>query len=309
MSEDQIKEFYKDKVDQLNMTSRDLAGQAKEGSLAVLAMEGLANENQDGFNRGSTEEESELDIIKRNLKNEPNLEILVDLAKQGDIDPWDLNLESITSVYLKAIKNNPGETLREAGKAIFYASVLLRMKSDILMSQSSDALNIGIHRELDDDAMLEDELARRQNKQITFDDLEAALRRRFIQKAKRFRKVTLLDLIAALQEARDEEETREYRKQQKFLDLDGYHIVEPELGDDLLDLVHAEDLEGCIEQLELILPRKLQTQNGMEFKELVEIVGNWSNAFLAIIFLAHDAKIELKQEEFYGDLWIYEPQS
>jgi len=254
------------------------------------------------------DEESELDIIKRNLKNEPNLEILVDLAKQGDIDPWDLNLESITSVYLKAIKNNPGETLREAGKAIFYASVLLRMKSDILMSQSNDALNVGLHRELDDDAMLEDELARRENKQITFNDLEAALRRRFIQKAKRFRKVTLKDLIAALQEARDEEETREYRKQQKLLDLDGYHVIEPELGDDLMDLVHAEDLEGCIEQLELILPKKLQEQDGMEFRELVELVGNWSNAFLAAIFLAHDAKIELKQEEFYGDLWIYEPQ-
>lgn len=297
MSEDQIKEFYKDKVDQLNIASGELAGEAKEGSLAVLAMEALSDE------------ENELDIIKRNLKNEPNLEILVDLAKQGDIDPWDLNLESITSVYLKAIKSNPGETLREAGKAIFYASVLLRMKSDILMSQSNDALNVGLHRELDDDAMLEDELARRENKQITFNDLEAALRRRFIQKAKRFRKVTLKDLIAALQEARDEEETREYRKQQKLLDFDSYHIIEPELGDDLMDLVHAEDLEGCIEQLELILPKKLQTQNGMEFRELVELVGNWSNAFLAAIFLAHDAKIELKQEEFYGDLWIYEPQS
>lgn len=292
MGELDIKKFYDHRAEEMQVASAELARDLAPGSLALLA----------------NDEESELDIIKRNLKDEPNLEILVDLARQGDINPWDLDLESVTSAYLRAIEINPGETLREAGKAIFYASVLLRMKSDILMMQGNDALNIGIHRELDDDAMLADELNRRESKQITFDDLESALRRRFIQKAKRFRKVTLKDLIAALQEARDEEENRAYRKQQKLLDLDGYHIIAPELSGDIMDLVHAEDLETCIEQLEILLPEKLLGKNGMEFQELVRLVGNWSNAFLAAIFLAHDAKIELVQKQFYGDLWIYEPQ-
>lgn len=296
MSEGQIKDFYKDKVDELHRTSSELAAQLPEGSLALLARD------------TSYDEQNELDIIKQNLKDEPNLEVLVDLAKQGEVNPWDLDLEKVTSLYLKAIEDNPGETLREAGKAIFYASVLLRMKSDILMHQSSDALNIGIHRELDDAALLEDELADTPTRQITFTDLEAALRRRFIQKAKRFRKVTLKDLIAALQEARDEEEARTYRKQLKLLDLDDYEIVAPEVSDNIMDLVHAEDLETVIEKLEVILPEQLLGKNGMEFTELVNLVRNWSNAFLAILFLAHDGKIELKQEVFYGDLWIYEPQ-
>ena len=296
MNEDHNKDFYQHKVEELNQASSALAAEIPEGSLATLARD------------TSYDEQSELDIIKQNLKDEPNLEVLVDLAKQGEVNPWDLDLEQVTTLYLKAIEDNPGETLREAGKAIFYASVLLRMKSDILMHQSSDALNIGVHRELDDAAMLEDELADTPTKQITFNDLEAALRRRFIQKAKRFRKVTLKDLISALQEARDEEESRAIRKQQRLLDLEGYEIVAPEVGDDIMDLVHAEDLETCIEKLEVILPEHLLGKAGMEFQELVDMVGNWSNAFLATIFLAHDGKIELKQEIFYGDLWIHEPQ-
>lgn len=254
-----------------------------------------------------TENLQELEIIKANLKDEPNLEILVNLARDGEIDPWDLDLEKVTTAYLKAISSSSGESLRHAGQAIFYASVLLRMKSDILMAQSNDALNIGIHRELDDAALLEDELGN-PVKQITFDDLEAALRRRFIQKAKRFRKFTLKDLISALQDARDEEEMRVARKQQRLFDLDAYRIITPDFSGDIMDLTHAENLEHCIERLQIILPEHLVGGECIEFKELVAIIGSWSNAFLSAIFLAHDNKVNLVQEEFYGDLWIYEPE-
>lgn len=280
-------DFYNHKIEELQQVSSDLSR---------------------SFNATLTEgDEDELDIIKANLKDEPNLEILINLARQGDIDPWDLDLEKVTTAYLRAISNNRGETLREAGQAIFYASVLLRMKSDILIAESKDALNIGIHRELDDDALLEDELASHPTKQITFNDLEAAIRRRFIQKAKRFRKLTLKDLISALQDAKDEEDHRLARKQQKLFDLDAYNIVAPDISGDIMDLTHAEDIEHCIERLRMILPEHLIDGEGMEFQDLVKLVGSWSNAFLSVIFLAHDNQIKLVQEEFYGDLWIYEP--
>lgn len=284
-----ISDFYSHKVEELQQVSSELSR---------------------SFNTALAEgSDDDLEVIKANLKDEPNLGILVDLARQGDIDPWDLDLEKVTTAYLKAISINRGETLREAGQAIFYASVLLRMKSDILIAESKDALSIGLHRELDDDAMLEDELASHPTKQITFDDLEAAIRRRFIQKAKRFRKLTLKDLISALQDAKDEEDMRQARKQQKLFDLDAYHIIAPELSGDIMDLTHAEDLEHCISRLQVILPEHLLDGEGMEFQKLVTLLGSWSNAFLSVIFLAHDNQIKLTQEEFYKDLWIYEPES
>ena len=45
----------------------------------------------------------------------------------------------------------------------------------------------------------------------------------------------------------------------------------------------------------------------VEFTNVVKLVGCWSNAFLATIFLAHEREIEMEQEEYYGDLWLYEP--
>ncbi|MEY3369589.1 MAG: hypothetical protein RLZZ361_259 [Cyanobacteriota bacterium] len=263
---------------------------------------------QEFYNQGMEVFENDLDHIKANL-DDASLEILVDMAKEGDLDPWDINLEKVTSKYLSAINQNPTDCLKEAGRAIFYASVLLRMKSDILAMQSSEALNIGIHRELDDNYLLEEELANNQIKQITFNDLEAAIRRKYIQKAKRFRKLTLKDLIQALQEAKEEEENRIYRKQQRLFDLENYSIIAPEVGDDIMELTHAENLEAAIERLNIILPEHIVDGDKLEFESIVRMLGCWSNAFLAILFLAHEHQIEFKQENFYGELWIHEPES
>lgn len=252
----------------------------------------------------------ELDDIKANLdKDDASLELLVDLAKQGDLDPWDIDLEMVTSKYLQAIgSNEQTDSLKEAGRAIFYASVLLRMKSDILVEQSNDALKIGVHNELDDGYLLEEELADKPTTQVTFNDLESAIRRKYIQKAKRFRRLTLKDLISALSDAKEEEEARIMRRQQKLFDLSDYSIIAPDVEGDILELTHAEDLEHVIERLRIILPEHLYDGASIEFKELVQMVGNWSNAFLATLFLAHEKEISYKQEEFYGDLYLYEPE-
>jgi len=263
---------------------------------------------QEFYSQGMDVFENDLDHIKANL-DDASLEILVDMAKEGDLDPWDINLEKVTSKYLSAINQNPTDCLKEAGRAIFYASVLLRMKSDILAMQSSEALNIGIHKELDDNYLLEEELANNQIKQITFNDLEAAIRRKYIQKAKRFRRLTLKDLIQALQDAKEEEENRIYRKQQKLFDLENYSIIAPEVGDDIMELTHAENLEAAIERLNIILPEHIVDGDKLEFESIVRMLGCWSNAFLAILFLAHEHQIEFKQENFYGELWIHEPES
>ena len=276
-------DFYSHKMEELQLTAQELS---KEGSAVAT------------LNR-----EDEINKIRENI-DDVSLELLVDLAKQGDINPWEVDLEKVTSKYLYAISQNPTECLKEAGRAIFYASVLLRMKSDVLLAQSNEALNIGLHKELDDDYLLDEELNSHDIKQITFTDLEAAIRRKYMQKAKRFRKLSLQDLISALQDAKDEEENRINRKEQKLFDLE-YSIIAPECGDDMLELTHAEDLESVIKKLEAILPEYLVDEQGLEFDEVVKIVGCWSNAFLAVLFLAHEYIIEFKQEEFYGPLWIF----
>lgn len=248
----------------------------------------------------------EMENIQKNI-DDSSLDILVEMAKLGEINPWDVDLEKVTSKYLQFVSSNKGDSLKEAGRAIFYASVLLRMKSDFLLEESHDALRIGLHKEMDDDALLQEELDRHDVKQITFNDLESAIRRKYISKAKRFRKLTLKDLINALQEAKDEEETRIHRKQQRLLDLEEYSIIAPDVEGDIMDLTHAENLEDVIEGLRVVLPEHLFEGSCIEFQQVVRMVGNWSNAFLATIFLAHEQEIEMQQEEYYGELWLHEP--
>lgn len=248
----------------------------------------------------------EMENIQKNI-DDSSLDILVEMAKHGEINPWDVDLEKVTSKYLQFVSSNEGDNLKEAGRAIFYASVLLRMKSDFLLEESHDALRIGLHKEMDDDALLQEELDSHDVKQITFNDLESAIRRKYISKAKRFRKLTLKDLISALQDAKEEEETRIYRKQQRLLDLEEYSIVAPDVEGDIMELTHAENLEDVIEGLRIVLPEHLFEGAGLEFRQVVNMVGNWSNAFLATIFLAHEQEIEMQQEEYYGELWLYEP--
>lgn len=250
--------------------------------------------------------------LDRLATGEESLDILVELAKTGEIDPWDIDLEQVTDRYLKAITkrnetNHRGdETLREAGQAIFYASVLLRMKSDILTNQANDALRVG--SDFDNFADLLDEDL--QNiRQVSFRDLERVLRKRNINKIKRFRKVTLEDLLAALQDAKREEEERSIRRaQQRFSFFDGHEIVEPEVSDDMSELTHAENLEEAIKRARIFVAEYL-VNTGADFKELVRVLGSWSNAFLAITYLSHDHEVTLEQKEIYGDLLIYGTQS
>lgn len=237
-----------------------------------------------------------------------SLEILVDLAKQGEIDPWDVDLEEVTEKYMEALDRIPKESLKEAARGIFYASVLLRLKSDVLSSKVNEALNVGLEDDLMD-GFFDDELDT--IKQITFRDLEGAISRRSMRRVPRHRPITLEDLIDALTGAEQEEKERAERKLQRQLMLENldYEIVEPEVSDDMLELTHAEDMESCLKRAKAFLTEYLINGEGIHFDELRKYLGCWSNSFLACCFLSHDNDVNLKQDVMYGDLMIYEPES
>ena len=57
------------------------------------------------------------------------VELLVQLADEGEIDPWDIDVVTVTDKFLDRLDE---ADLRTGGRALFYASVLLRMKSDAM---------------------------------------------------------------------------------------------------------------------------------------------------------------------------------
>jgi segregation and condensation protein A len=250
-----------------------------------------------------------LESLQSTKNLDAGLDILVDLAKSGEIDPWDVDLEVITAKFLNRIYESSIVSLKEAGKVIFYASTLLRIKSDMLSLKAAAALEVG----QEDDYSLEDELAEYDLKEISIREIESALVKRQIRKKPRFRKLRLDDLIMALQEASEEDERKKKRLAERislqgFSDIDDF--IEPEIeSDDLLELTHAENIEDAIEHSRYFLSEHLINGAGIRFEKLVQFLKSRSNAFLAVLFLAHESFILLRQEEFYGELWLYQAEA
>ena len=57
-------------------------------------------------------------------------EVLVELAKRGEMDPWDIDIAKATEKFLQYIDSLERRDLRIPARTLLYASILLRMKSD-----------------------------------------------------------------------------------------------------------------------------------------------------------------------------------
>ena len=72
------------------------------------------------------------------LYNQPSngtadgIEIIVNMAKKQEIDPWNIDIVQLTDKYLQQIVEMKQNNLRLTGRTLFFAAFLLRLKSDIL---------------------------------------------------------------------------------------------------------------------------------------------------------------------------------
>ena len=97
----------------------------------------------------------DLPEIEKHVDNE-GIGFLVNMAKAGKIDPWNINIVDITDKYLAHLCEMKSQNLRLTGRALLFASVLLNMKSrvldgvDVLQFQDEPENNL----EFDDDGKI-----------------------------------------------------------------------------------------------------------------------------------------------------------
>ena len=60
------------------------------------------------------------------------IEILVNLAKQGKIDPWNVDIVEVTDKYLMHLFQSKAQNLRLTGRTLLFAAILLKLKSNVL---------------------------------------------------------------------------------------------------------------------------------------------------------------------------------
>ncbi|KPQ42043.1 MAG: condensin subunit ScpA [Candidatus Methanoperedens nitroreducens] len=55
------------------------------------------------------------------------------MQKNGEIDPWNINIVELTDKFLKLVDELEKMDLRVSGRTLLYASILLRMKSNAIV--------------------------------------------------------------------------------------------------------------------------------------------------------------------------------
>ena len=248
------------------------------------------------------------------------VELLVQLAENGEIEPWDIDIVHVTDAFLEKLDETD---LRTTGRALFYASVLLRMKSDEMLADDDE--------EDEPDAepwelAMEGGAADPADPEFDpIDRLEAEMDRRLERKSTRGSPETLDELVRELREAeRDSwwKRSREYdttdspsgyARGTQTLD---YHTGdefrrdgEPTAGD-ATDRTHDEDIEEVIADIDATLRTHFEKgRTEVLFTEVETAGGRPFMTFLALLFMAHRGSIRLQQDELFGDLWIRDPSA
>lgn len=245
------------------------------------------------------EQQDKQAIDAKNLSG--GLEILVQLAEKGDIDPWDIDIIDVTDKYLSLLDKSPRENLLNAGRAIFFASVLLRLKSEILLNISNETL---LSSEQIENFFPEDELLFQEDGlHLDLSKLESYIIRSSLGKNQRKRRISLNDLIVALKQAEDEEERRTLRAKLKV--QNAYTIIADELPENVLEIAQDDDIEEVVEKIEAIIEEHLTSEKPITLSFLAEILNNKLKPFLALLFLAQLQKVVLEQTDFYGEVYIH----
>jgi segregation and condensation protein A len=240
------------------------------------------------------------------------VELLVQLAEEGEIEPWDIDIVEVTDAFLAKLDETD---LRTTGRALFYASVLLRMKSDELLSP--DEPDEEPEPEPWEQAMQAGDPS---NGFDPVDALEAEMDRRLERKHARGSPETLEELVRELREAERNSWWKRSRSYDTSASPRGYdrgtQTLDYHSGDDrraggepteadVTGTTHDEDIERVIETVQTRLREQYEAgRSAVLFAEIDGIGGSRMTTYLAVLFLAHRSGVRLEQDELFGDLWI-----
>ncbi len=237
------------------------------------------------------------------------IEILVNMAKQGKIDPWNVDIVEVTDKYLTHLFQSKAKNLRLTGRTLLFAAILLKLKSNVL--EGIDVLDFEPQPEMDefgydDDLPLDysDDYIPTNNV-ISIDEV---LQRRTSVRLNHNRVVTLRDLIRQLEfyEMLDKKQSLKNAHERAKRRVQNYARLSP---DDIINLAHDEYIENGVQRLRANLGEILSRQDRIELNELTLLGMDRISAYISLLFLTVDSDYDLMQDEFYSDLYVvYSPK-
>lgn len=239
------------------------------------------------------------------------IEIIVDMAKTGKIDPWNIDIVKVYDEYMKKLAElNAQNNLKFVGRAFLFASILLNLKSKVLNGLSL----ADFEPEMDPEDFIndymdgdyeEEQLKLPSNNVISFDEV---LQRRTSTKMNRTRAITLNDLIRHLEFYEQLEKKRTIKNTLERQQRRGKNYSKLTTND-ILDMAQDEYIEELVEKMDQNLTKILEREEKIELSDLKVIGFSKPAAYIAILFLCSRGKYDIEQKEFYGDLFVKLPKS
>ncbi len=207
-------------------------------------------------------------------------EVLVDLARRGEIDPWDIDIALATEKFLQYIDSLESRDLRIPARTLLYASILLRLKSDQMEGQEEE-------EEIEPEEIEEAAPPREE----VLGQLPRPPLRRHTK-----RPVTLDELISELKKAEVVGRRKAMRERWPLL-----------AEKKILDPSHEEGIEERILALGPILDDMFMEKTTITFQEINTRNGETEAGvtnYVSLLFMAQRRQVWLEQEEIFGELFV-----
>ncbi len=204
--------------------------------------------------------------------------ILIELVKTEKMDPWDIDIAGLADKYLLKINSLGGTDLRLPANAILACAILLRFKSGILRLS-----------EIEEEELPKDEL----------DEEEKEMIERILPELRNVRKikqgkVSLDNLVEAIELMLEKSKKR---KDKRFIKEEI-----PEFKIPFADYNISERMDGVYE----LIKEKADSQGLILFSKLVNGKGAVEivDTFIPCLFLSSKERINMWQEQFFGEIFI-----
>lgn len=214
--------------------------------------------------------------------------IIYDLVNSEQLDPWDINISLLVDKYLEKIKVLEEANFFVSSKVLLAASILLRMKSDVLLHQDIPGLDQILFGKKEEKKYIQE--------RIDLDDEIPGIIPR--TPLPRFKRVTLQELMSALGNAIKTENRRIKRT---------IVLRQQELEAQIALPKNSFSLEAKINEIySRIIKFKDIDKGKISFSDLEhESREDRIHAFVSLLHLDNQQKIWLEQEGHFEDIWIW----
>ena len=223
------------------------------------------------------------------------VEILVKMAENGDIDPWNIDIIEVTDRFFAEMEKQQTLDLRVSARTLLYASTLLRIKSEYLnqpdLEQDDELLSEGYGDDVEDHG-----INRSFGNPVMM--LEHEIKRRLERKNMRKQPITLYDLITILRNA--EKEERRGQRDGWVQDIQVY-------TEDIVSIAHEEAFhQSAIDVLTAYRDFSSCAEGGrMALSDLAKRL-KWPliQTFIPLLFLMQEGYLGIFQDTFFEEVYI-----